>query len=59
MSSVINFKKIHIVRVVVLLILFVVSLAVGYSLLKDDQKENCWNKYSTEQEAIENCEGKN
>lgn len=35
------------------------SLVYGYFLLKDDQKKNCWDMYSTEQEAILNCEGVN
>lgn len=36
------------------------SLAYGYFLLKENQvqkqTENCWDKYTTEHEAIVNCE---
>lgn len=35
------------------------SLIYGFFLLKEDQNQNCWDKYSTEQEAIQNCEGVN
>jgi len=35
------------------------SLIYGYFMLKADQQDNCWDKYSTEQEAIQNCEGEN
>lgn len=35
------------------------SLVYGYFLIKQHQEENCWDKYSTEQTAIQNCEGVN
>jgi hypothetical protein len=35
------------------------SLIYGFFLIKQHQEENCWNKYTTEQSAIQNCEGKN
>jgi len=34
-------------------------LVYGYFLLKSPVVENCWSKYTTEREAIENCEGVN
>jgi hypothetical protein len=42
-----------------ILISMVGSLVYGYFLLKEGQKKNCWDMYSTEQEAILNCEGVN
>jgi hypothetical protein len=33
-------------------------LVVAYMIISGNYKaENCWDKYSTEQEAIINCEG--
>jgi hypothetical protein len=41
------------------LISFIATLLViAYMIVSGDFKaENCWDKYSTEQEAILNCEG--
>jgi hypothetical protein len=38
---------------------FVVTLVtISYMIISGNYKEeNCWDKYSTEQEAIMNCEG--
>lgn len=33
------------------------SLVYGFFVAKVGQVDNCWDKYSTEQEAILNCEG--
>jgi hypothetical protein len=35
------------------------SLLYGFLIAGIGQVENCWDQYTTEQEAIENCEGKN
>lgn len=34
------------------------TLLYGFLGLGVGKIENCWDKYSTEQEAISNCEGK-
>ena len=35
-------------------------LVVAYMIISGNYKaENCWDKYSTEREAILNCEGEN
>ena len=60
MSEVVHIKKSHVLGIVVLTVAFIFSLVIGYGLLKDGQKkENCWDNYTTEQEAILNCEGVN
>lgn len=59
MSEVIHFKKSHIIGIAGASLLFFVFCVYGYLLLKEGQKENCWDKYPTEQQAIENCEGNN
>ncbi len=35
------------------------SLVYGFFVLEVGQLDNCWSKYTTEQEAILNCEGEN
>lgn len=57
MTDKLNLKEISLI--VAILIAMFGSLGYGYFLLKDHQTENCWDKYSTEQEAIQNCEGVN
>lgn len=53
-------KKTHMFWLSVLVLAFIVSLVYGYALLKEGQKkDNCWDNYTTEQEAILNCEGVN
>lgn len=45
-------------------IVFIINLALGIAiitgillaLLYQQQLENCWSKYTTEREAIQNCE---
>jgi hypothetical protein len=59
MAEIIRIKKSHIFGIVVLSLLFVWFCVYGYFLIKEDQQENCWDKYQTEQEAILNCEGVN
>lgn len=60
MSETVHIKKSHVVGIAVLAVAFIFSLVIGYGLLKDGQKkENCWDNYTTEQEAILNCEGVN
>lgn len=57
MSEIVHIKKSYIVGISVLVLMFVASLVLGYSLLKDgQQEENCWDKYTTEEQAILNCE---
>lgn len=34
-------------------------LLYGFLAMEVGQMDNCWSNYSTEQEAIMNCEGKN
>lgn len=60
MSEVIHLKKSHIIGIISIVFVFIGFCVYGYFLLKDNQKtENCWDKYTTEQEAIQNCEGTN
>ncbi len=41
-----------------LIVFFATIVAIVYMIISGDFKaENCWDKYSTEQEAILNCEG--
>ena len=46
---------------IISLISFVATLlCITYMIISGNFKaENCWDKYSTEQEAILNCEGEN
>ena len=39
---------------IVVMILSIIYMVVSGNF----QSKNCWDKYSTEQEAIQNCEGK-
>lgn len=60
MGDVVHIKKTHIFWMSVLVVAFVASLVYAYVLLKEGQKkDNCWDNYTTEQEAILNCEGVN
>jgi len=60
MSDVVHVKKTLVFWLSVLVLAFIVSLVYGYVLLKEGQKkDNCWDNYTTEQEAILNCEGVN
>jgi len=43
---------------VAIVIAMVGSLVYGFFILKVGQVENCWDQYTTEKAAIENCEGK-
>lgn len=57
MSDMVHIKKSHLLGISILVLAFVISLIVGYSLIKDNQQEeNCWDKYTTEEQAILNCE---
>jgi uncharacterized protein YneF (UPF0154 family) len=49
----------EIVVILAIVVSMIGSLIYGFFLLKEGQKQNCWDKYSTEQEAIQNCEGEN
>ncbi len=35
------------------------TLIYGFYLVREEQEKNCWNKYTTEYDAITNCEGVN
>lgn len=60
MSEIVHVNKSRVIGVIFIGIAFIISLVIGYGLLKDGQKkENCWDNYTTEQEAILNCEGVN
>ena len=55
MSENITKKEMLVFAVVVIAML--VTLIYGFFVLEAGQMDNCWSKYSTEQEAILNCEG--
>lgn len=40
-------------------IAMIAFLLYGFFAMEIGQMDNCWDNYSTEQEAIMNCEGKN
>ena len=48
-------KQIRVFAAVVIAML--AALIYGFFVLEAGQMDNCWSKYSTEQEAILNCEG--
>jgi len=48
--------KKYIVVMIFMYSIMLASLVYGFFLLKEDQEKNCWSKYSTEYEAIQNCE---
>lgn len=60
MSDIVHIKRSHLVGIVVAVVVFMITCFYGFLLLKEDSsKENCWDLYTTEQEAILNCEGVN
>jgi len=42
-----------------IILLMIGSLVYGYLLVKEDKPKNCWDNYTTEESAIEHCEGVN
>lgn len=50
----------EILAIVAIVVSMLGSLVYGYFMLKENQvqkqTENCWDKYTTEHEAIMNCE---
>jgi hypothetical protein len=51
--------KTEIVVFIGIVIIMLSSLIYGFFIAGVGQVENCWDKYTTEKAAIENCEGKN
>jgi hypothetical protein len=45
--------------IVAIVVSMVGSLLYGFLVAGIGKIDNCWDKYSTEQEAIQNCEGEN
>ena len=39
-----------------IVLLMFASLIYGFCFIQYNQDNNCWSKYSTEQQAIKNCE---
>jgi hypothetical protein len=51
--------KTEILVFVLIVIAMLGSLVYGFFVVGVGQIENCWDQYTTEKAAIENCEGKN
>ncbi len=59
-DKIIHIKRSHVVGIVIAAVVFMITCFYGFLMLKEDQKkDNCWDNYTTEQEAILNCEGVN
>jgi len=41
---------------VIVFVLMVTTLLTGFFIIKSEQSSNCWDQYSTEEQAILNCE---
>ena len=51
-----HITKRDVIAIILIVSALVGSLVYGYFLLKKAEPKNCWDNYSTEQEAILNCE---
>jgi len=54
-----NVTKKQVLVFAVVVVAMLGALIYGFFILEAGQIDNCWSKYSTEQEAILNCEGVN
>lgn len=59
MTNKVEIRTIDIVVVTIIALSMLGSLVYGFFLLKENQKPDCWSQYSTENEAIQNCETPN
>jgi hypothetical protein len=57
-SDMVHLTKGQRIGVAIFLVIFIGFCVYGYFLLKEGQKKpNCWDLYSTENQAILHCEG--